>query len=65
MQLLLSFVHEPLDPAKPNLSSGPEVWQTLDRSHRNETLSVLARLLAKAAAANARASSRQRGRDDE
>ena len=65
MQLLLSFVHEPLDPAKPNLSSGPEVWQTLDRSHRNETLSVLARLLAKAAAASVRVSSTQSGRDHE
>jgi hypothetical protein len=67
MQLLLSFVHAPLDPAKPHLSSGPDVWQTLDTQQRIETLFVLARLLAKAAAAHEEASSTrgQRRSDDE
>jgi hypothetical protein len=67
MQLLLSFLKEPSDPAKSSPSPGPDVWQTLDAQQREETLSVLARLLAKTAAANARASAakkRREGDDD-
>lgn len=67
MQLLLSFLKEPSDPAEPSSSPGPDVWQTLDAQQREETLSVLARLLAKTAAANARASAakkRREGDDD-
>ncbi len=63
MQLLLSFAEEPSSPAK----SSPDVWQTLNLEQRNETLAVLARLLSKAAAASARANSRnqRRGKNDE
>ena len=67
MQLLLSYLREPSDPAEPSPSLGPDVWQTLDTQQRQETLSVLARLLAKTASANARAhaaSKRREGNDD-
>jgi hypothetical protein len=49
MQLLLSFVQEPTNQAE----SSPDVWRTLDVEQRNATLAVLARLLAKTAAASA------------
>jgi hypothetical protein len=43
MQLPLSFAQESSDPAEPS----PTVWSTLEANQRNETLAVLARLLAK------------------
>jgi hypothetical protein len=67
MQILLSFVQEPSDPAEPSPSSSPDVWQTLDAEQRSKTLSLLARLLAKAAAANTAANAarkRREGDDD-
>jgi hypothetical protein len=50
MQLPLSFAEEPSSQTE----SSPEIWETLDANQRNETLAVLARLLAKTAEANAR-----------
>ena len=63
MQLLLSFAQEPSNQTE----SSPDVWQTLDVKQRNETLVVLARLLAKAATASARANAakQRREKDDE
>lgn len=44
MQLSLRFAQEPLDLPQ----SHPNVWQTLNATQQNETLAILARLLAKA-----------------
>lgn len=43
MQLPLSFAQESSDLAE----SSPNVWSTLEANQRDETLAVLARLLAK------------------
>lgn len=61
MQLVLSFAQEPPNQAE----SSPDVWRTLDLEHRNETLAVLVRLLAKTAAANTRANAKRKEDDDE
>jgi hypothetical protein len=45
MQMLLSFVQNPSNDGEPS----PDVWATLQREQRSETLGVLARLLAKTA----------------
>ena len=50
MQMLLSFAQEPSNKPEPS----PNVWPTLDPEQRSETLTILARLLAKAAAQGAR-----------
>ena len=63
MQLLLSFVRKPSNESE----SISDVWPALPSEQRNETLGVLARLLAKTAAASASASStekREERRDD-
>ena len=57
MQLLLSFAQ------RPSTETEPTIWLTLQSDQRNETLAVLARLLAKTAAARA-ANERKEGRDD-
>ena len=49
MQLMLSFAQEPSDQTEPS----PNVWRTLPGEQRHETLAVLARLIAKAAAPSA------------
>ena len=49
MQLMLSFVQEPSEQTEPS----PNLWRTLQNEQRHETLAVLARLIAKAAAASA------------
>jgi hypothetical protein len=59
MQVLLSFAQELSNPAE----SSPDVWQTLDAQQRNEALAVLARLLAKTAAANARANAAKKRKE--
>jgi len=51
MQLLLSFARKPSNESEPI----SDVWPTLQSEQRNETLGVLARLLAKAAVASANA----------
>lgn len=63
MQMLMSFVQQLLNPAEPS----PDVWATLDVQQRNETLAVLARLLARTAAESTRANTtdEQGGQDDE
>lgn len=48
MQLLLSLSNEPTNESQPD----PEVWLTLSREQQSQTVALLARLLAKAAAAN-------------
>ncbi len=48
MQLLLSFAQNPSNDTEPS----PNVWTTLQREQRSETLAVLARLLAKTATQN-------------
>jgi hypothetical protein len=48
MQLLLSFAQNPSN----QIEQGPNVWLTLQSEQQSETLAVLARLLAKAAATN-------------
>ena len=48
MQLLLSFAQNPSNQTE----QGPNVWLTLPTEQQSETLAVLARLLAKAAATN-------------
>ena len=48
MQLLLSFAQNPSNDSEPS----PDVWTTLQREQRSETLAVLARLLAKTATQN-------------
>jgi hypothetical protein len=53
MQLMLSFAQEPSNQTEPS----PNVWQTLRDEQRHETLAVLARLIAKAAAASVAANS--------
>jgi hypothetical protein len=63
MQLLLSFVKEPSDQAEAGPSSSPDVWKKLDAEQRSKTLSLLARLLAKAAAANTEANAATKRRD--
>jgi len=55
MQLVLSFAQKPSKESKAEPIS--DVWPTLQSEQRNETLGVLARLLAKTAAANANAGS--------
>jgi hypothetical protein len=64
MQILLSFLKEPSNPAEPSPSSGPDVWQTLDAQQRNESVSVLARLLAKTVVATAKASPARKRKGD-
>lgn len=62
MQLMLSFEQEPVSQAE----SSPDVWRTLDLEQQKETLAVLVRLLAKTAAADARANAKsQKEGDDE
>jgi hypothetical protein len=53
MQLLLGFAQQPSNQTEPVLN----VWPTLQRQQQSETIGVLARLLAKAAAVDATASS--------
>jgi hypothetical protein len=53
MQLMLSFAQEPSNQTEPS----PNVWLKLSNEQRHETLAVLARLIAKAAAASAAADS--------
>jgi len=48
MQLMLSFAQQPSNETEP----GPTVWRMLQIEHRHETLAVLARLIAKTAAAD-------------
>ena len=60
MQLPLSFAQEPSSQTE----SSPDVWKTLDVEQRKETLAVLARLLAKMAAANARSDAAQKRKQD-
>jgi hypothetical protein len=63
MQLMLSFAQEAANQTEPS----PEVWQTLPSDQRRETLAVLGRLIAKAAAAAAMADAhriRKEPRDD-
>lgn len=63
MQLLLSFMQKP---SSENEQS-PNVWLTLQSEQQSETLVVLARLLAKAAATNVTQGStqtRKEKRDD-
>ena len=57
MQLLLSFAQLPSN------ETAPTIWLTLQSDQRNETLAVLARLLAKTAAARA-AAKREDAHDD-
>ena len=57
MQLLLSFAQTPSNETEAN------IWLTLHSDQRNETLAVLARLLAKTAAARA-AAKRKESHDD-
>jgi hypothetical protein len=53
MQLMLSFAQEPLNETEPS----PNVWQTLQNEQRWETITAVARLIAKTAAASAAADS--------
>jgi hypothetical protein len=52
--LLLSLANKPADDSQPE----PKVWLTLSREQQNETVVLLARLLAKAAAAKVASMSR-------
>jgi len=59
MQLMLSFAQEPSHETEPS----PNVWLTLQNEQRHDTLAVLARLIAKAAAASAAIDSTQKRKD--
>ena len=59
MQLLLNFAQQP--PGDPEPSAN--VWSTLDAQQRNETLALLGRLIAKAAAASAQPVSRKKRKE--
>lgn len=53
MQLMLSFAQAASNHTEPS----PDVWQTLHSDQRRDTLAVLGRLIAQAAATAARADS--------
>ena len=59
MQLMLGFAQEASNESEPS----PSVWQTLPTEQRRETLAVLARLIAKTAAACAAADPNQPRRE--
>lgn len=61
MQLLLTFAQKPSNESE--VAPISEVWASLQSEQRNETLGVLARLLAKTAAASADASSIEKRKD--
>lgn len=63
MQLLLGFAQEPSNQTEPALN----VWPNLQREQRSEAIGVLARLLTKAAAIDATASSTEqpKGKHDD
>jgi hypothetical protein len=65
MQLLLSFAQKPSDESEAEPIS--EVWLTLQSEQRNETLSILARLLTKtaSASANGRLTEKRKERHDD
>ncbi|HEX7478357.1 MAG TPA: hypothetical protein VF331_11160 [Polyangiales bacterium] len=60
MQLLLGFAQEPSNQTEPD----PNLWPNLQREQRSETIGVLARLLAKAAAIDATASSTEQRKEE-
>jgi hypothetical protein len=60
MQLLLSFAQEPLDPPE----SHPNIWQTLNAPQQGETLTILARLLAKAVVEQRKTKTAVKGKRD-
>jgi hypothetical protein len=59
MQLMLSFAQQLSNETKPS----PNVWPTLQDAQRHETLAVLARLIAKTAAASAAADSNKKRKE--
>lgn len=59
MQLMLSFAQQPSNETEPS----PNVWPTLRDAQRHETLAVLARLIAKTAAAKAASDSNKKRRE--
>jgi hypothetical protein len=59
MQLMLSFAQEPSKETAPS----PNVWLTLLDEQRHETLAVLARLIAKAAAPSTAADSNKKRKE--
>ena len=59
MQLTLSFAQEPSNQTEPS----PNVWLTLQNEQRHETLAVLARLIAKTAAASAAVDSNKKRKE--
>ena len=59
MQLMLSFAREPSDQTEPS----PNVWLTLQNEQRQEALTILARLIAKAAEASAAADSTKKRKE--
>ena len=61
MQLLLSFAQKPSNESEAEPIS--DVWATLQSEQRNETLDVLARLLARTAAASANDTSTEKRED--
>ena len=58
MQLMLNFVQQPSIETEPSL----KVWPTLQDAQRHESLAVLARLIAKTAAAKAASDSNKKRR---
>jgi hypothetical protein len=61
MQLLLGLAQEPSNQTE----SSANVWQTLDLERRSQTVAVLARLLAKTAAAGAGVDSAKKRREED
>ena len=61
MQLPLSFTQEPSSQTE----SSPGVWKTLDAEQQNKTLTILVRLLAKTAAANAKSDAAEKRKEDD
>ena len=59
MQLMLRFAQEQSNQSEPS----PNVWLKLSNEQRHETLAVLARLIAKAAAASVAADSNKKRKE--